>query len=147
MLSTGRRYDRCSAALRRSEAAVGQASDQPGGDGYIYALTDEAAYLQTDEDEKPPITAEPPPDPAWFKCWFCRKSHPQVQRLYGAEYPVRDPNIFAVIHGRDRATGHVGRGHARPGAVGAPPRVPAGEAPGFGRPVLEEDWARIREVR
>jgi len=47
---------------------VEQASDQPGGDGYVYALTDEQAYLQTDEDEKPEIIAEPPPDPAWFKC-------------------------------------------------------------------------------
>ena len=73
------------------------ASDQPSGDAYVYALTDEAAYLQTDDDEKSAIIAEPPPDPAWFKCWFCRKSHPQVQRLYGAEYPVRDPNTFAII--------------------------------------------------
>ena len=72
-----------------------QASDQPGGDGYVYALTDEQAYLQTDEDEKPEIIAEPPPDPAWFKCWFCRKSHQQVRRLFGAEYPVRDSNNFA----------------------------------------------------
>lgn len=64
-----------------------EASDQPGGDAYVYALTDEEAYLQTD-DEKPAIIAEPPPDPAWFKCWFCRKSHSQVQRLYGAEHPV-----------------------------------------------------------
>jgi ClpX C4-type zinc finger len=74
---------------------VEEASDQPGGNGYVYALTDEEAYLQTDDDEKPAITQGPPPDPAWFRCWFCRKSHPQVQRLFGAEYPVRDPNNFA----------------------------------------------------
>ena len=65
-------------------------SDRPSGDAYVYALTDEAAYLQTD-DEKP-VFVHPPPDPAQFKCWFCRKSHRQVQRLFGAEYPVRDPN-------------------------------------------------------
>jgi hypothetical protein len=76
---------------------VEEASDQPSSDAYVYALTDEAAYLQTDDDEKSAIIAEPLPDPAWFKCWFCRKSHPQVQRLYGAEYPVRDPNTFAII--------------------------------------------------
>ena len=72
-----------------------QGSDQPGGDGYVFALRDEEAYLQTDEDGK--ILEGPPPDPAWFKCWFCRKSDQQVQRLYGAEYPVRDPNTLAVI--------------------------------------------------
>ena len=71
--------------------------DPSGGDGYIYALTDEDAYLQTDEDEKPAIDAELPPDPAKFKCWFCRKSYQQVQMLFGAEYPVRDPNTFAAI--------------------------------------------------
>ena len=71
-------------------------SDPTDGNGYVYALRDEEAYLQTDEDEKPEIMAEPPPDPAWFKCWFCRKSHQQVQTLYGAEYPVRDPNTLAV---------------------------------------------------
>jgi acyl-CoA-binding protein len=80
--------------FRQSEVAVEETSDQPTGDGYVYALTDEAAYLQTD-DEKPTIIAEPPPDRAKFKCWFCRKSHQQVQTLFGAEYPVRDPNNFA----------------------------------------------------
>src|SRR6266540_4555903 len=44
---------RCSAALRRLEAAVEEASDQPGGDVYLYAVRDEQAYLQTDDDEKP----------------------------------------------------------------------------------------------
>jgi hypothetical protein len=73
---------------------VEEASNQPGGDAYLYALRDEQAYLQTD-DEKPAIIAQPPPDPAQFKCWFCRKSHQQVQMLFGAEYPVRDPNNFA----------------------------------------------------
>jgi ClpX C4-type zinc finger len=74
---------------------VEEASDQPGGDTYVYALTDEPAYLQRDHDEKPAIIAEPPPDLAQFKCWFCRKPHQQVQTLFGAEYPVRDPNSFA----------------------------------------------------
>jgi hypothetical protein len=72
---------------------VESASDQRGGDAYLYALRDEQAYLQT--DEKPAIIAKPPPDPAQFKCWFCRKSHQQVQMLFSAEYPVRDPNNFA----------------------------------------------------
>jgi hypothetical protein len=74
---------------------VKEASDHPAGDGYGYALTDEAAYLQTDDDEKPAVIAEPPPDLAQFTCWFCRKSHQQVETLFGAEYPVRDPHDFA----------------------------------------------------
>jgi ClpX C4-type zinc finger len=81
--------------LRRSEAAVKQGNDRPGGGAYVYALTDEQIYLQTDDDDKPAIIARPPPDPAQFKCWFCRKSHQQVHRLFGAEYPVRDSNNFA----------------------------------------------------
>jgi len=74
-----------------------EGSDQTGDRAYIYALAEEEAYLQADKEEKPAIIAEPLPDPAWFKCWFCRKSPEQVQRLFGAEYPVRDPNTFAVI--------------------------------------------------
>jgi hypothetical protein len=70
-------------------------SEQPRGGAYVYALSDEAAYLQTDKDEKPEIIAEPPPGPAWCKCWFCRRTDRRV--LFGAEYPVRDPTTFAVI--------------------------------------------------
>jgi hypothetical protein len=71
-----------------------EGNDQPRGGDRIYTLRNEEAFLQTD-DEKPAIIAEPPPDPAQFKCWFCRKSHQQVQTLFGAEYPVRDPHDFA----------------------------------------------------
>jgi hypothetical protein len=73
---------------------VEEGSDQPRGDAFVYALKDEEAYLQTDEDEKPEI-AEPSPDPAWHKCWFCWKFDRHV--LWAAKYPVRDPNTFAVI--------------------------------------------------
>ena len=68
-------------------------SKRSAGDPYVYALTDEEAYLQND-DEKP-VFVHPRPDPAKVKCWFCRKSYPQVQTLFGAEYPVRDPNNFS----------------------------------------------------
>jgi hypothetical protein len=74
---------------------VEEASEQAGGDANLYALRDEQAYLQTGDDEKPAIIARPPPDPAQFKCWFCRKSHQQVQMLFGAEYAVRDASNFA----------------------------------------------------
>jgi hypothetical protein len=95
MLITGRQQHRCSAALRRSEAAVEQASEQPGGDAYLYDVRDEQAYLESDDDDGKLEIAEPTPEPAPSKCWFCRKSHQQVRILFGAEYPVRDPNNFA----------------------------------------------------
>jgi hypothetical protein len=94
MLIAGTQADGCSAALSDRRWPVAEGSDQPAGDAYVYALREEAAYLQSDEDEKPEIVAEPP-DPAWFKCWFCRK--PDRRVLFGAEYPVRDPSTFAVI--------------------------------------------------
>ena len=70
-------------------------SEQPRGDAFIYALRDEAAYLETGEDEKPAVVAEPLPDRASFKCSFCRSTDRRV--LFGSEYPVRDPETFAVI--------------------------------------------------
>ena len=72
-----------------------EGSDQPRGDAYVSALSDEEAYLQADQDEKPEIIAEPPPDPAWVKCSFCRSTDRRV--LFGAEYPVRNPDTFAVV--------------------------------------------------
>jgi hypothetical protein len=74
---------------------VDEETDQPRSDAYVYAVSDEEAYLQTDVDEKPGIIAEPPPDRSMFKCSFCRSTDSRV--LFGAEYPVRDPNSFAVI--------------------------------------------------
>ena len=74
---------------------MGEGGEQPRGDAFIYALRDEAAYLETGEDEKPAVVAEPLPDRASFKCSFCRSTDSRV--LFGAEYPVRDPNSFAVI--------------------------------------------------
>jgi hypothetical protein len=74
---------------------VEQGTDQPPSNAYGDALQDEAAYLQSDADEQPAIIAEPPPDPAWCTCWFCRRTDRRV--LFGAEDPVRDPTSFAVI--------------------------------------------------
>jgi hypothetical protein len=89
MLMAGGWPDRRSVALRRLRKR------SPSWRCLRYALRDEEAYLQPDEDEKPEIVAEPPPDPALFRCSFCRKTDRRL--LFGAEYPVRDPNTFAVI--------------------------------------------------
>jgi hypothetical protein len=76
--------------------AVEQGSDQPGGDAYVYALRDKAGYLQTDEDEKPAIIAEPLPDPASIVCSFCGKSAQQVSEIFAGQRPVRDPYTLAI---------------------------------------------------
>jgi hypothetical protein len=82
---------------RRSEVAMEQGGDQPGGGAYVHALIEEAAYLQTN-DEKPTIIPRPPPDPAQFKCWFCRKPYQQVQTLFGAEYRKGTPTTSPTRH-------------------------------------------------
>jgi hypothetical protein len=74
---------------------VEQGTDQPPSDTDLSALKGEAASLQSDADEQPAIIAEPPPDPAWVKCWFCRRTDRRV--LFGAQDPVRDPTSLAVI--------------------------------------------------
>jgi hypothetical protein len=75
---------------------VEEGTDQGGGGSYIYAVREEEAYLQTDEDEKE-VAREPPPDPAWFRCWFCRKRDGEVQMLHRAPFPVRNPDTLAII--------------------------------------------------
>jgi len=75
---------------------VEEATDLPHDPAHVYALTDEEAYLQTDEGEKPAIIAEPMPDLLASRvCSFCKKS---AEHLFGGQYPVTDKN-FAVIDG------------------------------------------------
>jgi hypothetical protein len=62
----------------------------------VYALTDEEAYLQTGEDGKPAIVAEPVPDLfAPRVCSFCKKA---AEHLFGEQDPKTDRN-FAIIDG------------------------------------------------
>ena len=62
----------------------------------VYDLTDEEAYLQAVEDEKPAIVAEPIPDLlAPRVCSFCRKA---AEHLFGEQDPKTDKN-FAIIDG------------------------------------------------
>jgi hypothetical protein len=73
---------------------VEEGDDQPTGDAFVYALRDEEAYLQGDE-EKPPIPSEPFDD-ASIICQFCGKSWRQVQGVFQAKRRVRDPNTSAI---------------------------------------------------
>jgi hypothetical protein len=70
-----------------------EGSEQPLHDDYVYALRDEDAYLQAD-DEKPQIVE--PFDPASIVCQFCGKSYEQVPTLFEAKRRVMDPNTAAI---------------------------------------------------
>jgi ClpX C4-type zinc finger len=68
-------------------------TEQPQHNDYVYAVRDEEAYLQAD-DEKPQIVE--PFDPALIVCQFCGKSLEQVRGLFEAKRRVRDPNTSAI---------------------------------------------------
>jgi hypothetical protein len=85
-----------SAAAEDRREPVEETSDPPGDHASVYAVTDEGAYLEAGEDEKPAMDAEPP-DLASIICQFCGKSAEQVPRLFAAQRPVVDPTTFATI--------------------------------------------------
>jgi hypothetical protein len=70
-----------------------EGTEQPLHDDYVYAVRDEDAYLQAD-DEKPQIVE--PFDPASIVCQFCGKSYEQVPTLFEAKRRVMDPNTSAI---------------------------------------------------
>jgi hypothetical protein len=71
-----------------------EGSDPPRSEAYVYALREEEAYLQAD-DEKPQIVE--PFDPPSILCQFCGKSAEQVEGgLFQAKRLVRDPNTSAL---------------------------------------------------
>ena len=72
-----------------------EGAEQPAHDAYVYAIRDEAAYLQAD-DEKPPIPPEPL-DPASILCQFCGTSWEQVPVLFQAKRRTMDPNTSAIV--------------------------------------------------
>jgi hypothetical protein len=71
-----------------------EGTEQPLHDDYVYAVSDEEAYLQA-EDEKPPIPQEPF-DRVSIICQFCGKSWTQVHGVFQAKRRVRDPNTSAI---------------------------------------------------
>lgn len=84
---------------RKTRGAVeaNEANEANESKAYVYGLRDEAAYLESDDgnDDGKLEIAERTPEPAPSKCWFCWKSREQVRMLFGAKYPVRDPNNFS----------------------------------------------------
>jgi hypothetical protein len=76
---------------------VKKKDDQPRDVGYVYAVTQEEAYLQADEEEKPALAAEPFPDDASIICSFCGRSAKQVSGMFAGQRPVRDPRTLAIM--------------------------------------------------
>jgi hypothetical protein len=70
-----------------------EGTEQPSHDDSVYAVRDEDAYLQGD-DEKPQIVERF--DSASIVCQFCGKSYEQVPTLFEAKRKVRDPNTEAI---------------------------------------------------
>jgi hypothetical protein len=62
----------------------------------VYMVIDEPAYLQSGQDEKPAISAEPMPDLlAPRACSFCKRA---AEHLFGEQYPRTD-HTGAIIDG------------------------------------------------
>jgi hypothetical protein len=72
-----------------------EGAEQPFHDAHVYAVRDEEAYLQADEEKQP---APPEPlDPASIRCQFCGKSWEQVPMLFQAKRRTMDPNTSAIV--------------------------------------------------
>ena len=71
-----------------------EGAEQPR-DAYVYAIRDEAAYLQVDDEKQP--TPPEPLDPASILCQFCGKSWEQVPVLFQAKRRTMDPNTSAIV--------------------------------------------------
>jgi hypothetical protein len=72
-----------------------EGAEQPPHDAYVYAITDEEAFLQADDEKQPT-----PPEPVTFAsilCQFCGKSSKQVPMLFQAKRRTMDPNTSAIV--------------------------------------------------
>ena len=72
-----------------------EGAEQPPHDAYVYAIRDEEAYLQVDDEKQPT-----PPEPVEFAsilCQFCGKSSKQVPTLFQAKRRTMDPNTSAIV--------------------------------------------------
>jgi hypothetical protein len=75
---------------------VDEGTERPQDHTDLYTVTDEAAYLQISDDEKPAIVAEPMPVlRAARACSFCRQA---AEHLFGEQYPRTDVT-GAIIDG------------------------------------------------
>jgi hypothetical protein len=72
-----------------------EGAEQPVRDAYVYAVSDEEAYLQAGDEKQ---SAPPEPlDPASILCQFCGKSWEQIPMLFQAKRRTMDPNTGAIV--------------------------------------------------
>jgi hypothetical protein len=69
-----------------------EGTEQPHHSDYVYAVKDEAAYLEADEKRTPGVRL----DPASIVCQFCGKSWQQVRGVFQAKHLIKDPNTSAI---------------------------------------------------
>jgi hypothetical protein len=72
-----------------------EGAEQPPDGAYVFAVRDEAAYLQPDDEKQP--TPPEPLDPASILCQFCGRSWEQVPGLFQAKRRTTDPNTAAIV--------------------------------------------------
>ena len=72
-----------------------EGAEQPPRDAYVYAVEDEAAFLQADDEKQEAL--QEPLDPASILCQFCGKSWEQVPVLFQAKRRTMDPNTSAIV--------------------------------------------------
>lgn len=70
-----------------------EGTEQPPHEGYVFAVREEAAWLETG-DKKPEVVV--PFDPASILCQFCGRSSEEVRHLFQAKRKTRDPNTDAI---------------------------------------------------
>jgi hypothetical protein len=72
-----------------------EGAEQPPHDAHVFAVRDEEAYLQADDEKQP--TPPEPLDPASIRCQFCGESWEQVPMLFQAKRRTMDPNTSAIV--------------------------------------------------
>jgi hypothetical protein len=72
-----------------------EGAEQPPHDAYVYAIGDEEAYLQANDEKQP--TPPEPVDPASILCQFRGTSWEQVPMLFQAKRRTMDPNTSAIV--------------------------------------------------
>ena len=61
----------------------------------IYAVTEEAAFLEADDhDKREPAPPPPPEGVTFFPCSFCRNT---PRHVVLSDYPVRDHQTLAIV--------------------------------------------------
>jgi hypothetical protein len=71
-----------------------EGTEQPPRAGYVFAVSEEAAWLEAGDEKKPEVVV--PFDPASILCQFCGRSYEEVLRLFQAKRKTRDPNTDAI---------------------------------------------------